>query len=268
MCSSTSRVSHALHPSPTGRLRTLSDAEYVPALSTFSDLGEGQDALGRSRAIVNYARQYLHTLALGGYHIVHSVPVFSRGTSSTSPLTSVTCQVVSRHDIDVRNCLQRRKSADPPVIAVLGTCHNRPLSSSRLDADSLWVIRRRAQGLSGTACFSREAFLEGRVLHALSNINASTTLVANYVGVIEGEWQCDVSLWNAHEYRKGTESRWKLQADQPAGYITYEWQHRDDRAHKHEGSYDNNLASEGESRLTCAYTLTVSSASLQLTKQV
>ena len=135
--------------------------------------------------------------------------------------------------------MHRRKSTDTPAILVLGACNNRQLPRARLDTGSPWLLRVRSQETTGITCLSRERFLEGRLLRALSGINAATTLVANYMGVIEGEWQCDLSIWNKSEYRKNSECRWKHQADQPADYVAYEWQHREDRTRKHEDTDEN-----------------------------
>ena len=109
-------------------------------------------------------------------------------------------------------------------------------------------MTNRGDKTMGITCLSREAFLEGYVLRVLSKVNAISTVVPNFAGVIDGEWHCDLTTWDRHEYRKGKECRWKPLADSASGRVEYEWQHRDDWNHQHEGSSDEK---SGEYHLSC-----------------
>lgn len=227
----------------------LPDARYVAEISSIHGIGEGRAALSRLQTIVHYLKEYLVLLADGGFHIIHSVPVYKEAGSTGFGLTDVSCQIISTQETTIRNCAQKHKAIDAPTIVVLGVCNSRALPSTQLNGSSSWVIRSRGEKTMGMACLSREAFLEGRLLHALSKVNGVTTIVPKFAGVIDAEWHCELIAWNEHDYRKGKECRWKRMSESAAGYVEYEWQHRDDWNHEHEGTYGEEKS--GEYRLSC-----------------
>lgn len=210
----------------------------------------------RLQTIVYYVKEYLVVLAAAGHHIIQSIPTFKNGSSVPVGLTDVSYQIVSREEVTVQNCTRKRSTADAPVILIVGVCGARALPAVELDWASGLVFNRRSAKTMGMACLSRAAFLEGRVLRILAQVNAATTIVPVFAGVIDGEWHCDLTTWEQHDYRKGKECRWKRVADGAAGgeagYVEYEWQHRDDWNHEHEGT-DGEKA--GEYHLSCEYGL-------------
>ena len=186
-------------------------------------------------------------LAQGGHHIIYSVPIYTAGSSG---FTNVACQVVGRDEYATQaTSLRYRKSADAPVILVLGVYGFRAIPETQFSWSSRWVMHPTSEKTLGTACLSRAAFLEGRVLNALAAVNAATTLVPQFAGVIDGEWHLQLTTWDQHEYRRHSECRWTRVQECADGYVEYEWQHRDDWAHQHEDTFGDEKS--GEYRLSC-----------------
>ncbi|PSR75662.1 hypothetical protein PHLCEN_2v8953 [Hermanssonia centrifuga] len=213
-------------------------ATYVPDLSSFQSLGEGRAALNRLQTITHYMQDYLASLANSGYHIIHSVPI--SGSQSTSPTnswcTEVSFQTISKTEITLRACRYKHKASEAPVILILGMSDNRPMPQTRLQWSSAWNFFSKGESPVGVASLSREAFLEARILPLFALINADTTIVPKFAGVIDGKWEFDLTTWAQHVHRKGKECKWKSLSDRSADFLQYEWQHRDGWNHKYEGT--------------------------------
>lgn len=192
---------------------------------------------------IRYITTYLGHLAHHGHHIIHSVPLFDAHSKSAFGLTSVVHHVVTKHQITLSNCAHARKSAESPVILIMGMCGGRTLTFNPPHWGSGWVIAGKTTRSLGTICLSKEAFLEGTLLHHLADINAMTTIVPNFAGIIDGEWSFDLTTWAQHPFRKNKVCRWKQDKIQD-GCLKYIWEHRQGWTHQHEGSDGNEQSGE------------------------
>jgi hypothetical protein len=131
----------------------------------------------------------------------------------------------------------------------MGMCGGRDLTFVPLQWIPGWVIAGKGKKSSlGTICLSRESFLEGTLLHRLAEINGMTTIVPNFAGVIDGEWNFDLTTWCAHPIRKTKPCNWKPDGTHD-GYLQYAWDHRDGWSHELEGSSGDKK--KGEYSIAC-----------------
>lgn len=185
---------------------------------------------------IRYITTYLGHLAFHGHNIIHSIPIFNDHARSPFALTSVAHHVVTKSNITLSNCAHARKASESPVILILGMCGGRELTFVPPHWIPGWVIAGKGKKSSlGTICLSREAFLEGTLLRRLADINAMTTIVPNFAGVIDGEWNFDLTTWGAHSFRKNKVCKWVPEGSHD-GCLKYIWEHRDGWSHEHEGS--------------------------------
>lgn len=184
---------------------------------------------------IHYIKEYLGDLAHHGHNVIHSIPIFTGGSQSVFGLTSVTHHVVAKSTITVETCGHARKANEAPVILILGMCNFRELCFVPPKWISGWVISGRGQSSLGTVCLSKSVFLEGMLLKRLANINAITTIVPNFAGVIDGEWNFDLTTWAKHSFRKNRGCHWS-HVGHCGGSLQYVWEHRDGWSHEHEGT--------------------------------
>ena len=69
----------------------------------------------------------------------------------------------------------------------------------------------------------------------LSLINARTTVIPLFSGVVDGVWQLQLTTWAEHQWRSSQKCRWE-EVSEGAGSMKYKWQHRDGWKYEHEGS--------------------------------
>ncbi|KAJ7651380.1 hypothetical protein FB45DRAFT_820896 [Roridomyces roridus] len=223
-------------------------AKYIPQLSVNDGLyGTDYEAAQKLQTVIHYTQDYLEHLAHHGHNIIHSVPVFTAAPNSFA-LTSVTYQVVTKTKITIDNCRHAVPASQAPVILVLGMCGNRPLPSIRLPWFQGWVIPGH-QSL-GTICLSRETFLEGRLLQRLARVNAKTTLVPEWAGIVNGQWKYQLTTLEKHAHRKEERTSWKV-ASKTERSREYVWEAHDEWNHdsKHESFTGDE--SHGKYTLSC-----------------
>ncbi|CCM01094.1 uncharacterized protein FIBRA_03142 [Fibroporia radiculosa] len=215
-------------------------AEFLHEFSSFDTLFHGTDhrPIDQVQAAVHYLKShYLPHLGHWGLNIIHTVPIWtSKSDTPSCALTSIAFHVYAKDAITRHNWAHISATLEP-VIVLLGMTRHRPLPCTRLEYSANWVIRL-TKGISySTVCISRAAFLERRLLHLLSHVNAVTTVVPKFYGIHNGVWKLDLTTWAKHEWKNSDECRWSLVDDQH-GKMKYRWQHRDAWKYEHEGTGD------------------------------
>ncbi|KAJ7738254.1 hypothetical protein DFH07DRAFT_1064579 [Mycena maculata] len=209
------------------------NAKHVPKLSITAGLrGIDREAVLKLETVLQYTREYLEHLSHHGHNIIHSVPVFTTNTNSFG-LTSVMYQVVTKTKVTIETCRHAVKESEAPVILILGMC-GRPMPTIRLPWDQGWVIP--GQKSLGTICLSKERFLEGHLLQLLAALNRKTTIVPDWAGIVNGEWNHQLTTLENHPRRKNERGGWRLskKSDKSLDYV---WKHHEEWKHdsKHEG---------------------------------
>ncbi|KAL4248925.1 hypothetical protein ABKN59_007566 [Abortiporus biennis] len=215
-------------------------AEFIHEFSVFDGLFHGEDRrpIDKVQAIVTYIKSHYFThLASRGLHILHTLPVWKAGTTPPCHgLTSVIFQVYSRENLERHTWGSFSKSPEP-VIVVLGMCGFRSLPCIQLKFSTSWIIRVNKAICYGTVCLSKRTFLDERLLHLLSRINALTTVIPMFSGVDNGAWRLDLTTWAKSEMRKDRPCQW-VHLKEHDGLLKYKWQHRDVWHYEHEGESD------------------------------
>ncbi|CCM02877.1 uncharacterized protein FIBRA_04991 [Fibroporia radiculosa] len=216
-------------------------AQFLHEFSTFEGLFQMDDRrpIDKVQAAVHYLKShYLPYLAHWGLHIIHTVPIWTFGSTLPScALTSVAFHVYSKLTITRQNWAHV-STAQEPVIAILGMSSFRPLPSTQLEYSADWVVRA-TKGISyGTVCVSRAAFMEQRLLHLLARVNALTTVVPKFSGIHNGVWKLELTTWAKHEWKSSEDCKWVAVPAEHDGFSKYAWQHRDCWKYEHEGSGD------------------------------
>lgn len=209
---------------------------------------EGRLAVEKLNTAISYFHKYLGELAFHGHHIIHSVPLYQDDCSSNFQfgLSSVAHYISTKSNITAENCCHARKSVDAPVVLVLGMTGGRQLVFNPPKWGAGWVAGTKSS--LGTVCLSREAFLEGVLLKSLAKVNAMTTIVPNFAGVIDGKWNFDLTTWSQHQFRQSRECSWTQEASHD-GCLYFVWEHRDLWAHEHDATYG--VQRNGEHSLDC-----------------
>ena len=240
---------------------TFADAEFIYEFSSFEGLfhhsfhhSHEHRPIEQVQAVVHYIQgHYLPHLSQSGLNIIHTVPVWKAKTSLTSvSLTTMHFHVYSKTEITRRNWAHVTASLEP-VIAVLGMTEFRPLPALRLEYSSGLIIRASRKISYGTVVISRSTFMEKRLLDILSLINARTTVIPLFSGVVDGVWQLQLTTWAEHQWRSTQKCKWE-EVSECAGFMKFRWQHRDGWKYEHEGSgeIDNGTYSIlCGSRITC-----------------
>lgn len=197
---------------------------------------------------IHFIKEYLCELAFSGHNIVHSVPIFLPGSCSSFGFTSVAHHIVTKSEITIQTCGHARKES--PVILILGMCNFRPMTF----VPPKWVAGWGGRSKSlGSICLSRAAFLEGKLLRKLAHINAATTVVPQFHGVINGELDFHLTTWALDGRRKDKACNWK-QVHGSENCLEFLWEHRDGWSHEH-----GSTASErnGEYKIECEYPISL-----------
>lgn len=221
----------------------FTDAEFIYEFSSFEGLfhhsfshSNEHRPIEQVQAVVHYIQgHYLPHLAHSGLSIIHTVPVWRTKTSLTSvSLTTMHFHVYSKTEITRRNWAHVTAGLEP-VIAVLGMTEFRPLPALRLEYSSGLIIHASRKISYGTVVISRSTFMEKRLLDILSLINARTTVIPLFSGVVDGVWQLQLTTWGEHQFRSSQTCKWE-EVSEGTGSMKYRWQHRDGWKYEHEGS--------------------------------
>jgi len=221
----------------------LSHAEFIYEFSSFEGLfhhshGHAHEhrPIEQVQAVVHYLQgHYLPHLAHSGLNIIHTVPIWKAKTNMTSvSLTTMHFHVYSKTEVTRQNWAHVSGSLEP-VIAVLGMTEFRPLPALRLEYSSNLIIRASRNVSYGTVCISRSTFMDKHLLDLLSLINARTTVIPLFSGVVDGVWQLQLTTWAEHQWRKSQSCKWE-EISEHGGLIKYRWQHRDGWKYEHEGT--------------------------------
>ncbi|KAI9058443.1 hypothetical protein FKP32DRAFT_1582073 [Trametes sanguinea] len=210
----------------------FSTVEYIHDYSDYKDLNafgsltEGRSTMLKIEAIVWYLTEhYLPALSKEGLNVISSIPVFKPGPSLPSyALTSATFQVYCKYEVTRYNWAQVPTGMEP-IIVVLGTTGSRPLPTNRLEYSTHWIIQAQRGFSHGTISIARRVFIEERLLHLLSNVNAITTLIPIMVDPLKGFYGVSLKRWAEHEQRKDLASKWQPVTFKDPGYLKYLWEH-------------------------------------------
>ncbi|KAL7279892.1 hypothetical protein ACG7TL_006301 [Trametes sanguinea] len=210
----------------------FSTAEYIhdysdyKDLSAFGSLAEGRSTMLKLEAIVWYLTEhYLPAVSKEGLNVISSVPVFKPGPSLPSyALTSVAFQVYCKYEVTRYNWAHVPTGMEP-IIVVLGTTGSRPLPAGRLEYSTNWIVQAQQHFSHGTISIARRVFIEERLLHLLSNVNALTTLIPIMLDPLKGFYGVSLKKWAEHEQRKDRASKWQPVNSKDPGYLRYLWEH-------------------------------------------
>lgn len=142
-----------------------------------------------------------------------------------------------------------RGIVDTPVLVIYGVSTRRPVPPFLSKWSVGWLPSGVAKNTIGTVWFSKETFLERRLLALLEGFNARTTILPSFAGVMNGVWKYDLTTWAASKYHSGRGERcaWTEIVSSNPRYLEYVWEHRDGWNHETEGT----TFSEGEYSLSC-----------------
>lgn len=126
---------------------------------------------------------------------------------------------------------------DTPVVVIFGVCTKRPIPPFASKWSLGWLPTGGAKNTVGTVWFSKESFLDHRLLHVLEDFNARTTVLPKFAGIVNGVWNCDITTWEQSEQlgKRGVRCQWKELESSPR-YLEYVWEHKDDWAHENEAT--------------------------------
>ncbi|CAL1696314.1 unnamed protein product [Somion occarium] len=229
-------------------LLNFRNPKYLDELSNVAALGKGRDSPTRLDTLLHYLKDYLLDLSDGGHNIIYSIPVFTNRDDKTFGYTSVAHKIVTKSTVTIGNCGSLHEK-DAPIILILGVCNFRPMPPLVVEWFPGWIIENKRSKSHGTLCLSKAAFLEGRLLPLLAEVNAVTTLIPKFAGVIDGDWHFDLTTWKDDIYRHAKLCNWKEKQNVSSQYLEYVWEHRDEWSHEHEGTYSDER--NGEYSLSC-----------------
>ena len=158
--------------------------------------------------------QYLPLLMTAGYHVLHTVPVWTGGNPPIGAFTDFHFRVISE-TVDIPRTIEGHY--DDPVIMIAGVGPTKALPELGLPPD--WLIPLGRLMRSGVVILSHSLFLEPELLKVCSAVNANTTLVQVH-GQNWGTWA---------EGRKHEPSDFKFVPgdDSAVGERRYKWCHKD-----------------------------------------
>lgn len=231
----------------------FSRANYRSELSNVDCLceGKGRQVVDKLETAICYTKKYLAEMGHHGHNVIHTIPIFPGSAKSLFGLTSVAHCIVSKNKVTVETCGHARKASEAPVILIVGNCGGRALNFVPPEWNAGWVIAASKSSSSslGTVCLAKSAFLEGCLLKNLEVINAQTTIVPNFAGVIDGQWNFELTTWAKHAFRKSRICKWKAVEKCDEGTLQYIWEHRDGWSHEHEGTAHDET--DGEYSIDC-----------------
>lgn len=214
-------------------------------------LGDGREGERKLEVLKTFIGHYLLDLAQSGYGIIKTVPTFeSENASKSFAFTNVSYQILTKGVVTIQHfMLETQTASDIPVLVMFGVCTNRQL----LTFPGKWSLGWLPTGESrlGTVWFSREMFLQRRLLYVLEEFNARTTILPKFVGIENGAWKCDLTTWEQDENhsRRGDRCGWKEVSEGSPRYLEFIWEHRDDWSHEREGTFY--AEATGEYSLRC-----------------
>ncbi|KDQ49725.1 hypothetical protein JAAARDRAFT_142971 [Jaapia argillacea MUCL 33604] len=228
-------------------------AEWIYKLSSFDGLCLGnREALDLVKSTAHYLTQhYFPTLTLHGHHILYSIPIWKEGSKPPSTgLTSVGFHVYSKHTYHRDNCRHASTITDTCIV-IFGMTNFSPMPATRIEYTTEWIVRLKRGFSHGTICLSRKVFLQDRLLLALAQVNAATTVVPFFpghedeslkyakvfTGLEDGEWELGVTTWGERNtHRKNRGCKWEVIKGSESHY---KWDHADKWSYEHEGAHDD-----------------------------
>lgn len=223
-------------------------AKYISDLSDAYNLGAGKEGEKRLATVKALIGSYLVEVGRKGCGILKTIPTFVEDTADPFALKDVAFKVLTKDAVTVEHYITGAHIiTDTPVIALYGVCTRRALPAFAARWSLGWLPTRENAGL---VAFGRASFLEPRLLHALEDFNARTTVLPKFAGIVNGVWNCDLTTWEQNELlgKRGVRCAWKEVAGS-ARYLEYIWEHKDEWAHENEATA--RLEGVGEYTLAC-----------------
>lgn len=216
-------------------------------------LGSLQESQKRLEILKSRIGDYLFELSRGGHSVIKTVPTFVHDHTDPLGFSDISFKVLTKEEISVDTYAAselRTTVSDTPIVVIFGVCSNRKLPAFTSKWSLGWLPSGAAKNAVGTVWFSRESFLESRLLHAPESFNARTTVVPTFAGVVDGQWKCDITTWDKHEPygARGQVCHWHKAGNSSPRSLEYVWEHYDNWSNR-----EGDSLSEGEYSIACKY---------------
>ncbi|GJE95840.1 hypothetical protein PsYK624_120300 [Phanerochaete sordida] len=230
----------------------LANAKYIGDLSDAYNLGAGREGEKRLMTIKSLISSYLAEVGRSGCGILKTIPTYIDDVADPFALKDIAFKVLTKDAVTIEHYVTgSHLITDTPVIAIYGVCTKRALPPFVGRWSLGWLPTSGPRDTAGIVCFSKESFLEQRLLHALEDFNARTTVLPKFAGLVNGSWSCDLTTWYENELlgKRGVRCLWKEVATSSSRYLEYVWEHRDDWAHENDAT--TRIEGIGEYSLGC-----------------
>lgn len=223
-------------------LRFKLEASTVPGL--LNRLTSSRDIRARREALVHYLQAcYFKAFERANYHVIASILITEPNASDR--LTSFKFQMVPFNHGKGKALLEGlfgrfRSVFDRNSIVLLAVKgeHTMPLGSVKPGAN--WVGGVNKESPHGTKCYSYSSFLKS-ILASLEKINRQTTLIAEFSGVEDGEWDLSLRTWSRHSAKSERRCAWRW-AKSDDERLKFEWKNRDEWRYWHESHFSGQAA--------------------------
>ena len=188
--------------------------------------------------------QYLPLLMTAGYHVVHTIPVWTGGNIPIGAFTNFHFHIISE-TVDIPKTLEDLYKLNNPVIMIAGVG-----SMKALPELSLPPGRPAPMGglmRHGTVILSHSRFLEHDLLRVCSAVNAKTAFFPVFFVSQGQDWK------TLAESGKGKSSDFKFEKDSSLGELHYKWHYENIRKWPNE-STGSSSSSEPTYTFSCVYT--------------
>lgn len=212
------------------------DAQFLLELSKFDGLFTDTEKrpIDKVQAMITYVRDYyFKELMASGYHVLHTIPVWKKGSElPLYALTDLLFHVYCETEVTRQTFTSQSRSKEP-VMMIMGMTGNRPLPAVNLKLSANWIARAGRLCQFGTVCVSADILLKSRLLRLLSDVNAITTMIPVFAGVNGDNWNLELVPWYEHNLRRLQPSTFVLCNDRS---LQYAWYHQESWTYEHLGS--------------------------------
>ncbi|GJE96750.1 hypothetical protein PsYK624_129560 [Phanerochaete sordida] len=173
-----------------------------------------------------------------GFHVLYTIPLWLGGLASSEHphrLVHMTFQVYANKAISTTPYTWSDNSRlYQPIIVIVGTCSNRQTLSSGFQYSTEWVAHAGRFSSCGTVGISADLFLRGKLLPIVSEINAATTIIPNFSGIKQSQWNLALTTWSEHRDRKDEPPPPPSAVDgSPDEPLKFLWKHHDKLNYEH-----------------------------------
>ena len=224
----------------------LTDAKYISSLSHIHGAVEDRKHL---EVIQSHIVDYLFEVSRGGHGIIKTVPVFVDHTDPHS-FHDVSYKVLTENEITIETYANTPSVSAAPIVVIFGVCAQRHLAAFTSKWSLGWLPSGTSDHAVGTVWFSKESFLEGRLLRVLELLNARTAVVPQAASAENrnGQWNCELTTLDKHKSHSGHvhACNWRRVKNNSPRFLEYGWEHHADWQTR-----EGDSLSEGEYSLAC-----------------